>query len=199
MAKTKTPTEEKFDKQDFNLFEALTAIDKKDYGYYDRLTDEQKKKFSPYVLIQYLSSVKGSKDLQTYYLQSVDYHSNKYILDSTLNKKDSAHPKLQWLMLCASSPGLGSQFHPWIPSLKERCTKFKDKITLKEVKDFYKKVYPKSDDQIITEISQAYTSQQNKRYRLAQIFPTMKISDIEILSESVTEEELDKYEEERTF
>jgi hypothetical protein len=41
LAKVKTPVDEKFEKQDFNLFEAITAIDKKDYGYYDRLTPEQ--------------------------------------------------------------------------------------------------------------------------------------------------------------
>ena len=32
MARTKVPTDEKFEKQDFDLFEAITAIDKKDYA-----------------------------------------------------------------------------------------------------------------------------------------------------------------------
>jgi hypothetical protein len=32
LARVKTPVDEKFEKQDFNLFEAITAIDKKDYG-----------------------------------------------------------------------------------------------------------------------------------------------------------------------
>lgn len=38
MAKEKLSADEKFTKQDFDLFEALTAIDKKDYAYYDRLS-----------------------------------------------------------------------------------------------------------------------------------------------------------------
>ena len=37
--KKNTPVDEKFEAQDFNLFDALTAMDKKDYGYYDRLTE----------------------------------------------------------------------------------------------------------------------------------------------------------------
>jgi len=36
MAKAKVSADEKFEKQDFDLFEALSAIDNKDYGYYDR-------------------------------------------------------------------------------------------------------------------------------------------------------------------
>ena len=40
---TKTPIDEKFEKQDFNLFDALLALDKKDYGYIDKLNAEQQK------------------------------------------------------------------------------------------------------------------------------------------------------------
>ncbi len=43
MAKATTPVDEKFEKQDFDLFEALNAIDNKDYEYFDRLTPEQQK------------------------------------------------------------------------------------------------------------------------------------------------------------
>ena len=50
MARAKTPTDEKFEKQDFNLFESIAAIDKKDYGYYDRLTSEQQRKFVPFMM-----------------------------------------------------------------------------------------------------------------------------------------------------
>ena len=31
--KAKTPTDEKFEKQDIDLFDALSALDKKDYEY----------------------------------------------------------------------------------------------------------------------------------------------------------------------
>lgn len=59
MAKAKTPIDEKFEKIDFDLFEALAAIDRKDYGYYDRLTEEQQRKFSPYMMVRWMSSMKG--------------------------------------------------------------------------------------------------------------------------------------------
>ena len=54
MARVKTPVDEKFEKQDFNLFEAIAAIDKKDYGYYDRLTTEQQRKFVPFMMVHWI-------------------------------------------------------------------------------------------------------------------------------------------------
>jgi len=65
---TKIPTDEKFERQDFDLFEALTALDKKDYAYYDRLSDEQQKKFVPYMLTHWMSAIKGKGDVQGFYL-----------------------------------------------------------------------------------------------------------------------------------
>ena len=116
--KKSTPVDEKFEAQDFNLFDSLTAMDKKDYGYYDRLTEEQQKKFVPYMMTHWMSAIKGSGDVQGYYLRSVDYHANKYLFNEHVQK----HPKLQWYMLCASSPGLGKQFHQWIPHLGSKVT-----------------------------------------------------------------------------
>jgi hypothetical protein len=40
-----TSGDEKFEKQDLDLFEVLAALDKKDYDFYDRLSIEQQKKF----------------------------------------------------------------------------------------------------------------------------------------------------------
>ena len=77
MAKEKLSADEKFEKIDFDLFEALTAIDKKDYSYYDRLTVEQQKKFIPFMMIHWISAVKANSDIQSYYLQSTDHH-DKY-------------------------------------------------------------------------------------------------------------------------
>lgn len=190
MAKPKTPTEEKFEKQDFDLFEALSAIDRKDYGYYDRLTDEQKKKFVPFMILHWISTVKGSGDLQSYYLQSVNLNANKYLFDEHIQK----NPKLQWLMLCASSPGLGKQMHQWIPHLKTNIVKLKENAKASEVKDYFAKVYSKADAQTIKELSELYVYQQNKKVRLAKIFPDMKLADIETLSELLTLDDIKKYE-----
>jgi len=96
--KKSTPIDEKFVAQDFDLFDALTAMDKKDYGYYDRLTEEQQKKFVPYMMTHWMSAIKGLGDVQGYYLRSVDYHANKHLFNEYVQK----HPKLQWYMLCAS-------------------------------------------------------------------------------------------------
>lgn len=196
MAKAKKATEEKFEKTEFNLFEALAALDRKDYGYYDRLTDEQKKGFSPYMLIQYLCSVKGSRDLQSYYLQSTEYHANKYLLDNMLTKKDNAHPKLQWLMLCASSPGLGSQFHPWIPQIKEKITKLKEPAKLKDIKEYYKKIYSRASEDDIEQLATVYVTQHERKVYFANKFPELSLSDIEVLSKIVTDEEIIQYEQE---
>ena len=90
--KVKTPTDEKLEKQDFDLFDALNALDKKDYGYYSRLTPEQQKKFVPFMLIHWMSAVKGTGGIPEYYVRSVDHYANKYFLNETI----SQHPELQW-------------------------------------------------------------------------------------------------------
>lgn len=190
MAKTATPKDEQLEKQDFDVFEAIAAIDKKDYGYYDRLSDEQKKKFTPYMLILWASNVKGNRDLQNYYVQSVNHYANKYFLDENITK----HPKLQWLMLCAASPGMGKQFHQYIPQIKEKVSKLKEQAKHKDIKDYYKKVYPKTEDDVINEIATLFVNQQHKKYRVGSIYPNMKLQDIEVLSDFVTETELADYE-----
>jgi hypothetical protein len=190
MAKTKTPTDEKFEKIDFDLFEAIAAIDKKDYGYYDRLTEEQKKKFVPYMVLMWVSVVKGSRDLQNYYLQSTDYHANKYMFNENVMK----HPKLQWLMLCASSPGLGKQFRQWLPNISPSVSKLKSLPKVKDIKEYYKKVYPKADDNTLSEISELFVATQKRKMFLAEQYPNLKIDDIELLNEIVTDEEIRIYE-----
>ena len=191
MAKEKLSADEKFTKQDFDLFEALTAIDKKDYSYFDKLTPEQQRKFVPFMLIHWVSAIKGNKDLQSYYLQSTDYHANKYLFNENVQK----HPKLQWLMLCAASPGIGKQFHQWIPHIRAGVTKLKDMPKTKEMKEYFKKVYPKSSDSDLTATSAVFVDNQRKKMYLASKFPEMKFDEIELLSEIITDQDIAKYEE----
>ena len=179
MARTKTPADEKFEKQDFNLFEAIAAIDKKDYGYYDRLTPEQQRKFVPFMMLHWISVVKGKRELSQYYLQSVDYHA-----------------KLQWLMLCAASPGIGKQYHQWIPHIKAGVSKLKDTAKPKDIKDYYKKVYPKLTAGELTEIANAFCEQHKRKMYLADKFPELKFDEVELLSELVTDNEIEEYEKE---
>lgn len=191
--KKTTPTEEKFEGQDFNLFDALAAMDKKDYGYYDRLTEEQQKKFVPYMMTHWMSAIKGSGDIQGYYLRSVDYHANKHLFNEYVQK----HPKLQWYMLCASSPGLGKQFHQWIPHLGSKVTSLKEPAKVKEIKDYYTKIYPKVDSDDIDEIAKAFVVEHKRKCYLAETFPNLKQSDIEVLSQLVTDEDIKQYEKDR--
>ena len=190
---TKTPIEEKFEKQDFDLFEALSAMDKKDYGYYDRLTEEQQKKFVPYMMTHWMSQVKATGGVQEYYLRSVDYHANQHLFNENVQK----HPKLQWYMLCASSPGLGKQFHQWVPHLSSKVSSFKEVVKEKEIRDYFTKIYPKASGANLYAISEAFVSEHNKKVYLSQQYPELKHSDLEVLSQLVTDEDIRKYEEAR--
>lgn len=191
MAKEKLSKDEKFEKIDFDLFDALAAIDKKDYGYYDRLTPEQQKKFVPFMMLHWVSAIKGSSDLQSYYLQSTDYHANTHMFNENVMK----HPKLQWLMLCAASPGLGKQFHQWIPHIRERISKFKELPKDKEIADYFKKIYTKASKSDLDLLTEAYVSSQRKKHYLANRFPELKYDEIELLSDIITDEDIKNYEE----
>jgi hypothetical protein len=190
MAKEKVQADEKFENQDFDLFQALIAIDKKDYGYYDRLTVEQQKKFVPFMMLHWVSAVNGGKDIQSYYLQSTDYHANKYLFNENVQK----HPKLQWLMLCSASPGVGKQFHQWIPHIKDKVAKLREKPKNKEIKEYYKKIYPRASDSDLTLLSERYVDQHRKKMYLANKFPTLKFDEIETLSGIITDQDIEDYE-----
>ena len=192
MAKEKLSADEKFDKVEFDLFEAITAIDRKDYSYYDRLTPEQQRKFVPFMMLHWISAIKGSSELQGYYLRSVDYHANKYMFNESVQK----NPKLQWLMLCAASPGIGKQFHQWIPHMKERVAKLKEKPKAKEIKDYFKKVYPKSSDSDLNTITDVFIDSHRKKMYIANKFPELKFDEIELLSELITDKDIEEYEKE---
>lgn len=191
--KKNTPVDEKFENQEFNLFDALLAMDKKDYGYYDRLTEEQQKKFVPYMMTHWMSAIKGSGDVQGYYLRSVDYHANKHLFNEYVQK----HPKLQWYMLCASSPGLGKQFHQWIPHLGSKVTSLKEPAKIKDIKEYYTKIYPKVGADDIDEIAKAFVVEHKRKCYLAETFPNLKQSDIEVLASLVTDEDIKQYEKDR--
>lgn len=191
MAKEKLSADEKLEKTDFDLFEALAALDRKDYTYYDRLTPDQQKKFVPFMMIQWMSAIKSNKDIQAYYLQSTDYHANLHLLNENITK----HPKLQWLMLCAASPGIGKQFHQWIPAIRERVSKLKEDAKPKEIKDYFKKIYPTASINEVDGLASAFLEDHAKKLYLANRFPGMKYDEIEILANLITDDEIKDYEE----
>ena len=191
--KPAVPVDEKLENTDLNIFDVLAALDRKDYDYYDNLTPEQQKKFTPFVITQWMSAIKGNAGLSSYYLMNTDYTANKHLLNEYVSK----HPKLQWQMLCAASPGMGKQFHQWIPSISQKVAKLETPAKLKDIKDYYKKIYPKASDGDIGAVSEAFVSTHKKKCYLAELYPNMKLTDIELLSETVTDEQIKQYEKDR--
>lgn len=114
----------------------LAAIDRKDYAFYDRLTPEHQKQVAPFLLNRYVSLVKGSSELQAYYLMAGNQRVNSNYFSL------SKHPKLIWQLLCTVSPGMGKQFHQWVGNKKKK----KDKSN--EIRKTLAEMYPnmKNDD-----------------------------------------------------
>jgi hypothetical protein len=187
------PQDEKFQNQDFDLFKAIDAIDAKNYGWFANLTDEQRKKFVPYMITHWVSSVKKTGMIGAYYVMSVDANANKYLFNEVINKD---HPELQWLMLCASSPGVGKQFHSWIPHLNLKVSQLKEPATKKEVKDYFGKIYAGLKPDVLDDIAASYTQSQRHQHNLAKMYPNMKREDIEQLSKIVSEKDIEEYERE---
>jgi len=96
-----------------NIINEMRQMDAKNRAFYDELTIEERKKFSTFLMVRWGSTVSGSQELQEYYVQSVNHYLNKHFF--TMHK----HPKLQWLMATAASPGMGTPRHDWI-SLKKK-------------------------------------------------------------------------------
>lgn len=99
------------------LWDLLAAIDRRDRGFYDRLSDTDRKKFSGYMALRWSSYVDATADIQSGYIQLFNHYANCKIFSL------SRHPKLQWYMLIAASPGLGRQRHTWPRVKKARETK----------------------------------------------------------------------------
>lgn len=189
-AKNQLQKDEKFEKTELDLFEILSAIDKKDYSYYDNLTEDQKKKFVPFMLTHWVSAVKAQPNVMSYYILSTNEYANKYLFNEVVSK----HPKLQYLMLCSSSPGLGKQFHQWIPSIRDKVAKYKEPASNKEIKDYYTKIYHNAKNEDIQEITRVFISDHKRKLKLAGIYPNLKISDIEVLSNLITDADIEEYE-----
>jgi hypothetical protein len=187
--KPATPVDEKFENIDLDIFKVLEALDRKDYGYYGRLTEEQQKKFVPYMITHWMSSVNATGILGAYYTMSTDQNANRHLF----NERIQQHPELQWLMLCAASPGAGKQFHQWLPHLNAKFGKLEARATKKDAREYFEKVYRGAAKSDIDAIAEAYTEEQNHQYRISELFPEMKIDDVVTLSKIVTSEELDQY------
>jgi len=97
-----------------NINNEMRQLDAKNRDFYDELTPEERRKFSTFLMVRWGSAVDGSREIQEYYVQSTNHYLNKHFF--TMHR----HPKLQWLMATAASPGMGVMRHNWIaPKKKE--------------------------------------------------------------------------------
>lgn len=128
----------------------LAAIDKKDYGFYDRLTPELQKQLSPFLLNRYVSLVKGSSELQAYYLMAGNQRVNCTYFEL------AKHPKLVWQLLCTVSPGMGTQFHQWVGHKKK--DKNNNSKRLKDVERFH----PRAKNDELEMLANLYTDKELK-------------------------------------
>jgi hypothetical protein len=127
----------------------MAQFDRKNRSFYDELTDEERKKFSNYLMIRWGSAVRGSRELQEFYVIATNERLNRHFF--SVNR----HPRLQWLMATSVSPGLGTPDHVWIAPKK------KDEGSSNEV-----------------------------RKALLDLYPAMKIADIETLATMVDKKTL---------
>ena len=111
-----------------DIINEMRQLDAKNRDFYDELTVEERRKFSTFLMVRWGSDVNGDRALQEYYVQSVNHYLNKHFF--TVHR----HPKLQWLMATAVSPGMGVMRHNWIP-LKKKETG--DATIKKQLRELY--------------------------------------------------------------
>jgi hypothetical protein len=115
-----------------NIANEMRMFDRKVRSFYDDLTAEEKKKFSNFLMIRWGSAVEGSRELQEFYVIATNERLNKHFFDV------AKHPKLQWLMATAVSPGLGTHRHPWIAPKKKQSGASARRRQLAEMYPHYK-------------------------------------------------------------
>jgi hypothetical protein len=115
-----------------NISNEMRQLDAKNRDFYDELTAEERRKFSTFLMVRWGSAVDGSQEIQEYYVQSVNHYLNKHFF--TMHR----HPKLQWLMATAASPGMGAQRHNWIAPKKKEAGASAIKKQLRELYPHFK-------------------------------------------------------------
>ena len=138
--------------------DVLPALDRKDRTFYRNLSTEAQKEFSAYVVLRYISSISGNDELQNYYLQSTNYHANKHMWHTAINK-DRKHEELQWLMLTCISPNMGNMRHTWLAQKKVKSD------TYTGMKKDLAQIHPNLKDDDLTLLAKITTKKQLKQYK----------------------------------
>ena len=106
----------------------LAAIDLNGTSVWDELTDAQRKQVSFWLLNRYVSSIKGSRDDVELAIFKTNEYSNK-----NWNVLGARHPRLQWLLLCASGNTGKIEYHPWIGLKQKKDTNNKTVKLLQQI------------------------------------------------------------------
>jgi len=115
-----------------NIGNEMRQLDAKNRDFYDELTPEERPKFSTFLMVRWGSAVDGSREIQEYYVQSTNHYLNKHFFSM------HRHPKLQWLMATAVSPGMGTMRHNWIAPKKKEAGASALKKQLRELYPHFK-------------------------------------------------------------
>lgn len=91
----------------------LKAVDLKDYDFYDKLTPEEKKSFAPFILMRYVASCQGDREVQEHFLEMTNELVNKN--HWTLSKN---HKAMLWKLFAAVGVGFPA-YHPYLAAGKK--------------------------------------------------------------------------------
>lgn len=98
------------------LKEILAAIDLNGKEVWDEWSDEERKSVSLFTLNRFVSSVRGSRELQEHYLLLGNERYNKNLFSIM-----SRHPKLAWQLACSCSHESHKiMHHEWIKIEKNK-------------------------------------------------------------------------------
>lgn len=135
---------------EFKLKDVLASVDLDGKEVWDELTEDQKKSVVFFTLNRYISSVKGSRELQEHYLVVSNERFNK-----NLYQIMSKHPKLCWQLACSCShESKKIQFHEWLGLKREKDKKL----------DFLMQLFPDAKITDLETLSSITTTADIKKY-----------------------------------
>lgn len=147
---------------EISLDNVLPAVDRKDINWWETLTSTQQKKFPAWLYMRYTSSVNGNSDLARYYLLATNERVNKKFSDL------KGHDKLRYLLMTATSPGMGKQYHSFLPPPKLGKS---NKKTL----NLLEKLFPMSNAQELELLSELNDADALEKYLVSMGWPDKEI------------------------
>lgn len=137
-----------------SLDNVLPAVDRKDINWWETLNPGQQKKFPAWLYMRYVSNVSGDPNLARYYLLAVNERVNKKFSDV------KGHNKLHYLSMTSASPGMGTQFHQFLPPPKLGKSN-------KKIFNLLEKLFPMANDQELELLSDINDNTELEQYLIS--------------------------------